>query len=195
MAEAGSAAMYAALNFRPGSSRHTPFDHLNVHQRDLVLEVMFEADERLEQAERKGRPRATKKSSPAKRNSSPKPQPPEPEEPQPSRQFRGVTEQWWRAIGEDPQVTGMCLGVALMISTEARRDTGTRAMISIDRIAEAFDIGERSVKRYTRQLQDVGYLKKAQRGHRRGDGQGMANVYELCFPGQSKTSTVHPDER
>jgi hypothetical protein len=139
------------------------------------------------------RPRSTKKTSAPEPDSSPT-NGESPPSPPPPKQFRGETERWWRAIGDDPQVTGTCHHVALMISTEARRDTGTRAMISVDRIVRATGVSEKTVRRYTQQLQKIGYLKLARRGHRLGDGKAMANVYDLCFPGQSEISTGNPDD-
>jgi hypothetical protein len=91
-------------------------------------------------------------------------------------------ERWQRAVSDDSRVTGGCLGVALLISTEARRVDGTRAMISNDRIAKAFAIDRSTVKRHTQRLRQLGYLKVAHKGHRRGDGLPTANVYDLCLP-------------
>ena len=104
----------------------------------------------------------------------PKPRTPEP----------GVwqQEQWQRAVSNDSRVTGGCLGVALLISTEARRVDGTRAMISNERIAKAFAIDKSTVKRHTQRLRQLGYLKVTHKGHRRGDGLPTANVYDLCLP-------------
>jgi hypothetical protein len=93
-------------------------------------------------------------------------------------------ERWQKAVRADPAVTGTLLLVGLVISTEAQRVTGTHAMISADRIAKDAGMGERQVRRYTKRLQDMGYLEKVQRGHHRGDGVNLANVYDLHFPGE-----------
>jgi len=91
-------------------------------------------------------------------------------------------ERWQLAVSNDSRITGGCLGVALLISTKARRVDGTRAMISNDRIAQAFAIDKSTVKRHTKLLRDLGYLQLTHKGHRRGDGLPSANVYDLCLP-------------
>lgn len=70
-----------------------------------------------------------------------------------------------------------------MISTEARRVTGTHAMISANRIATSIGIGERQVRRHIQKLQELGWLKVSDRGGRHGD-RAEAHVYVLQSPGQ-----------
>jgi DNA-binding transcriptional MocR family regulator len=94
---------------------------------------------------------------------------------------RNFREMWWRRILDDPAVTGDVLTVALIISTQAWWQDGSRAVISTARVAEALGVSTRTVKRHTQRLRGLGYLELTERGHRRGDGAAMANVYALSL--------------
>jgi hypothetical protein len=96
-------------------------------------------------------------------------------------------ERWWRQVLSDRDVVGDVLAAALAVSTAARRD-GTRALMSNQQLAEILGRDERTVRRYTKQLLDLGYLEQVERGHRRGDGTVAANVYELSLQDAQVTS-------
>jgi DNA-binding transcriptional ArsR family regulator len=100
-------------------------------------------------------------------------------------------EQWWRQIESDPNpdIADGLLAAAYAISTNARVD-GTRALMSNRRLAQILKKNERTARRHTQKLRDLGYLELAERGGRRGDGTIAANVYELSLP----FSTGHLDD-
>jgi hypothetical protein len=109
--------------------------------------------------------------------------------------FRQV---WWRQVRADPDVFGPLLTVALAVSTEAWPD-GTQAVMSAPRLAKDLKMGESTARRHLTKLQEMGYLRVTERGHRRGDGSVTANVFELSLPltqmSDRDVSTSHPDER
>lgn len=92
-------------------------------------------------------------------------------------------EAWWKQIKRDPNpdIAEGLLATALVISTEARVD-GTRALMSNHRLAQILKKNERTARRHTQKLRDLGYLALAERGGRRGDGTITANIYELSLP-------------
>lgn len=90
-------------------------------------------------------------------------------------------ERWWQQVRNDPRVIKDWLAVALLISTEARRD-GTRALMSQEQLAEDLGVSVPTVERRIRELKEFGYLEVAERGGRRGDGKAMANKYNLSLP-------------
>jgi hypothetical protein len=92
-------------------------------------------------------------------------------------------EQWWRRIEADPNpdITDTLLAAAYAISTQARTD-GTRALISIIRLAQILRKNERTARRRVQKLRDLEYLELVERGGHRGDGTVAANVYSLALP-------------
>jgi hypothetical protein len=107
-------------------------------------------------------------------------------------------ERWWKQIQDDPEVTGGLLLVALVFSHVARVD-GTRALISNERLAQILGVSDRMVRIHTQKLiKELSYLSVAERGHWRGDGKAVANVYNLELPrnatdSQQETQTSRRD--
>jgi hypothetical protein len=83
------------------------------------------------------------------------------------RRNRNWREGWWEQILPDPAVTGDVLAVALIISTEAWWQDGSRAVMSTSRLAKSLGVSTRTVKRHTQKLRELGYLELTERGHRR----------------------------
>jgi hypothetical protein len=92
-------------------------------------------------------------------------------------------EQWWRRIEADPNpdITDTLLAAAYAISTQARTD-GTRALLSIIRLAQILRKNERTARRRVQKLRELGYLELVERGGHRGDGTVAANIYSLSLP-------------
>jgi biotin operon repressor len=95
---------------------------------------------------------------------------------------RTFREQWWKQIRSDPRLRKDLLTVALIISTEARWQDGTHALISQKQIAADLGKSVPMIERHIRTLRELGYLKVAQKGGYRGDGSAAANVYDLSQP-------------
>jgi hypothetical protein len=103
-----------------------------------------------------------------------------------------VRERWWKQILADPDVDEGLLAIALAISTKARWQDGTRALMSNRELAQILQKSDATVRRRTWQLQELGYLVRVERGGRRSDTKLAANVYDLSQP---ESPTAHPDER
>ncbi|HEY5985984.1 MAG TPA: helix-turn-helix domain-containing protein [Streptosporangiaceae bacterium] len=88
---------------------------------------------------------------------------------------------WQKAVCASRDITGKRYEVAVTISLHARRD-GTNALVSIPELAETTGMSERSVRMHLSWLRSNGWLSVTHRGHRRGDGQVVPNVYCLALP-------------
>jgi hypothetical protein len=111
----------------------------------------------------------------------------------------GFRNLWWREARASPDVVGARLQVLLVMSTWTVAD-GTGAHPSIADIAAATGMGLSTVRRHLAWARQNGWLRVERRGHRRGDGQTMANEYSLSLPltqasAREAVSTAHPGER
>jgi hypothetical protein len=100
---------------------------------------------------------------------------------------------WWRAIRDDPGITGDALLVALLISTTARSD-GTRAVMSNQALVDDTGLSLATVKRRVREVREAGWLVLVERGRRLGNGSTTANAYALTHPVDNPVSTGHPGD-
>lgn len=87
---------------------------------------------------------------------------------------------WERALRAS-DVTGNAMLVLLTLATHMNRD-GTEGRPSQATLAAQTGLSDRSVRRYLAAAVDDEWLTKVSRGHRRGDGQAMASVYQTSLP-------------
>jgi len=111
----------------------------------------------------------------------------------------GFRNLWWREVRASPDVVGPRLQVLLVMSTWTVAD-GSGAHPSIADIAAATGMGQSTVRRQLAWARQNGWLRVERRGHRRGDGQTMANEYSLSLPlaqasARGAVSTARPGER
>lgn len=90
---------------------------------------------------------------------------------------------WHDRLGEahlDPDLDRL----ALVIATRANAE-GRSAMWGVKGLAERLDVSPSTVKRRLARLEGGGWIRRVQRGHRRGNGKAHASVYDLHVPGES----------
>jgi len=88
---------------------------------------------------------------------------------------------WEEAVRSDQAVTGNLLLVLLTFSTYTSEKV-PQAFPGEARLAEATGLSRVTVRRHLATAREEGWLLQVKRGHRTGDGRGLASVYERALP-------------
>ena len=88
---------------------------------------------------------------------------------------------WERALRADTTVTGSRLLVLLTLGTYMGND-GTRAHPGQRQLAEQTGLSERTVRGHLASAVADGWIVERYRGHRTGDGRGLASVFDAAVP-------------
>lgn len=87
---------------------------------------------------------------------------------------------WERAVRNDDDILGNRLLVLLVLGTYMDKDGGN-AKPSLETLGSKCGLHPATVGRHLNWARDAGYLHQVSRGHRRGDGIGVASIHRATI--------------